>query len=119
MKKVIRSVAAVILASAITLGTPEFVHTVGGISYSVAYAATAPNAPKTSVKAGTYTAYKPLEVTLSCDTKGAKIYYKLGSGNCKEYTEPVQITKNTTLYYYSQNNGVKSKVQSAKYKLTP
>lgn len=78
MNKAIMSVAAVILASAIAFGTPEFVQTMRGICSSVASAATstAPNAPKASAKAGMYTVYKLLEVTLSCDTKGAKIYYK-------------------------------------------
>ena len=55
MKKAVRSVAAFGLAAALLFGTPEFVQTMGGVSFSTAHAATntAPKAPKTSVKAGT------------------------------------------------------------------
>lgn len=40
-------------------------------------------------------------------------------GSYKLYTKTLKITKNTTLKFYAQKNGAKSKTVTVKYKLTP
>ena len=49
---------------------------------------------------------------------GSQIYYSTG-GSYKLYTKTLKITKNTTLKFYAQKNGAKSKTVTVKYKLTP
>lgn len=90
-----------------------------GISV-VAEAASVVEAPTANKKSGTYTVSDGLKLTLSCDTKGAKIYYSTDGGNkYKAYSKAFKITKNTTVKFYAKKNGVKSKVVSRTYKLTP
>ena len=52
-------------------------------------------------------------LTITCDTTGATIYYKLGeSGTYQEYTTPVALGADTTVYSYASLNGVDSVVVS-------
>lgn len=87
------------------------------IGVSSAYAATTTAAPKASKKAGTYSSSGSYTIKLTADS-GADIYYSTG-GSYKRYTKALSLTKNTTVKCYAIKNGVKSKVVSYKYKLTP
>lgn len=84
---------------------------------SVAYAAESVAAPKASKKTGTYSSSGSLSVKLTAEN-GAEIYYSTGS-SYKLYTRTLKITKNTTLKFYAQKNGARSKTVTVKYKLTP
>lgn len=90
-----------------------------GISV-VAEAASVVEAPAANKESGTYTVSDGLKITLSCDTKGAKIYYSTDGGSkYKTYSTAFKLTKNTTVKFYAKKNGVKSKIVSRTYKLTP
>ena len=75
--------------------------------------------PTFSVSAGTY--YEPQTVELSCETEGATIYYTLdGSEPTAESTaytttEPIVISKTTTLKAIAVKDGQSSNVVSATY----
>lgn len=91
---------------------------------SSVYASASPStasvaAPQASKKSGTYTQTGSLKITLSCATKDASIYYSLNGANYKTYNSSVTISKNSTLKIYAKKDGVKSKVQTYTYKLTP
>lgn len=89
-------------------------------AYVTAQAATAVKAPTASRASGTYTVSGKLSVKLSCATSGAKIYYSTNGGKSyKLYSKSISISKNTTIKFYAVKNGVKSKVVSRTYKLTP
>lgn len=113
-----KSVTAALLAAGLALSEPALTEVLG-YTTSVAFAASAPNAPTILQKPGLYVAFENLFVAFKCDTANAKIFYKLDNGKYQEFFEPVEISKNATVYYYSEKNGVKSKVQSAKYELSP
>ena len=50
-------------------------------------------------------------VTMSCETQGATIYYRLGTaGTYTEYTTPISIHEDVTIYAYSQLEAEKSEV---------
>ena len=50
------------------------------------------------------------EVTITCDTAGADIYYRMNqTGTYVQYTAPVSISADTTFEAYAQLNGNKSK----------
>ena len=52
-------------------------------------------------------------VTMTCDTAGASIYYRLGStGNYESYTAAVPITADTVVYAYAELNGDTSVIVS-------
>ena len=85
----------------------------------VAEAASVVKAPAASKKSGTYTVGKNLKISLSCDTKGADIYYSLNGGKYKRYTKSISIEKNSTLKVYSKKGSSKSKTVSYSYKLSP
>ena len=114
MKKqlVSAALAAVISAGLFSAPVQQYIGT-----SSVASAAEAVTAPKASRKNGTYSSSGSLTVKLTAE-KGADIYYSTG-GTYKLYTKPLKLTKNTTLKFYAQKNGAKSKTVTAKYKLTP
>ena len=58
------------------------------------------------------------EVTITCETEGATIYYTTDSVY-QVYTEPFTITETTTVKAYAELDGVESSIVSAKYyKLT-
>ena len=112
-RKILSAVlAAVISAGVFSAPVQQYIGTA-----SVAYAAESVSAPKASRKSGTYSASGSMSVKLTADN-GAEIYYSTG-GNYKLYTKTLKITKNTTLNFYAQKNGVKSKTVTVKYKLTP
>ena len=69
--------------------------------------------PTFSPAAGTY--YGPQNVTLTCTTEGATIYYSTDNENFSVYTGPVNVSETTTLYAYSQVGDEKSATASAKY----
>lgn len=48
-------------------------------------------------------------VTITCTTQGATIYYKLGDdGIYNTYSSPIAISEDTTVYAYSQKDGISS-----------
>ena len=49
-----------------------------------------------------------LNVTITCETEGATIYYSTDGENYTEYTAAVPITENTKMYAYAQLDEVKS-----------
>ena len=114
MKKQIISaaLAAVISAGVFVSPVQRYVGT-----STVAFAAETVSAPKASRKSGTYSSSGTLTVRLTADS-GSQIYYSTG-GSYKLYTKTLKITKNTTLKFYAQKNGAKSKTVTVKYKLTP
>ena len=85
----------------------------------VAEAAASVKAPSADKKSGTYTTDGSIKVKLSCGEKGAYIYYSLNGGGYKRYTKAITIEKNTTLKAYSKKSGLKSKIVSYSYKLSP
>ena len=51
------------------------------------------------------------EITLTCDTQGATIYYKLNNtGSYATYSTPITISGDTVIQTYSELNGVESRV---------
>ena len=59
------------------------------------------------------------EVTISCETEGATIYYSTDNENFVEYTGAITLTETTTLYAYAQVGDVQGPKASATYtKLT-
>lgn len=112
-RKVISAVlAAVICAGTFISPAQQYIGT-----STAAFAAESVSAPKASRKSGTYSSSGTLAVKLTAGS-GAQIYYSTG-GSYKLYTKTVKITKNTTLKFYAQKNGAKSKTVTMKYKLTP
>ena len=66
-----------------------------------------------SVAPGSYN--KNLKVSLPKQT-GKTLYYKVGSGSYKVYTNPITITKTSTIsYYFKDTFGKNSKVKTVKY----
>ena len=112
-KKIISAVLAAVISAGIFISpVQQYI----GVS-STAFAAESVSAPKASRKSGTYSSSGSMTVKLTAES-GAQIYYSVGSGY-KLYTKALKITKNTTLKFYAQKNGVKSKTVTVNYKLTP
>ncbi len=89
-------------------------------AYVTAEAATTVATPTASRKSASYYCSGTLQVTLSCATPGATIYYSTNGGSTyKQYTKPVYFAKNGTIKFYAKKNGVKSAVASRTYKLVP
>lgn len=74
-------------------------------------------APVINPAAGTY--YGPFEVSISCSTGGAKIYYTTDGSNpttgSKQYTAPFTVSSNTTVKAISAKDGEQSDVVTAEY----
>ena len=73
-------------------------------------------APTFTPAAGTY--YETIDVTISCATDGATIYYSLesGIGPWDEYVEPITVDENMTIWAYAAKEGYNdSPVVSADY----
>ena len=75
------------------------------------------SAPSISPAGGTY--YSPVEVTISCASSGAKIYYTTNGSNpttsSTQYTAPFTLSSNTTVKAISARDGEVSSVTSATY----
>ncbi len=72
-------------------------------------------APTASVKSGE-AVESGTEITLSCATTGAKIYFNTnGTENFSEYKEPIKITEDTTIYAYSTKDNADSEKVSFAY----
>ena len=61
-------------------------------------------APKASPKAGTVDS--GTEISFTCSTEGATIYYKVGEGEWTEYTAPIAITEDTTFTVKATKEGM-------------
>ena len=74
-------------------------------------------APTITPAAGTY--YNPIQVTMSCRTAGAKIYYTTNGStpttSSTQYTTPFNLSTNTTVKAISALNGETSDVVEAAY----
>ncbi len=84
-------------------------------------ASAALQAPKASIESGEEVDYDT-EITLTCDTKDAKIYYNTNdTENFSEYKEPIKIKKDCTIHAYAligdAGSGEKSEQVSFEYKL--
>ncbi len=64
-----------------------------------------------------------VEVTLTCETEGAEIFYALNeevtSMNAIKYTEPIELTETTTIYAVAKKDGKESEQASKTYTLIP
>ena len=73
--------------------------------------------PTINPAAGTY--YAPIQVTITCGTSGAKIYYTTNGSNpttsSTQYTAPFTVSSNTTVKAISAKDGDVSDVVSAEY----
>ena len=118
MKKGKRIIAALLSALLITGTGPAPVIYDTGFSLT-AYAAETVKTPAASLKSGTYTAETGKNITLSCGTEGADIYYSLNGSDYKKYTSKLSLTKNSELEIYASYKGIKSKTVSYSYKLKP
>ena len=80
----------------------------------------APAEPVFSHPAGTYT--NSVDVTLSCETEGATIYYTLDGNDptnaSTEYTDAIHITQTTTVKAIAIKNAQSSAIVSATYTIT-
>ena len=55
--------------------------------------------------------YSDNTITMLCETSGAEIYYRAGNtGPFIQYTEPIQITQDTTIHAYSKLNNYTSEM---------
>ena len=79
----------------------------------VEVSADAPAAPTFSPAAGTYQTSQ--EVSISCETEGATIYYSTDGENFSAYTGAINVSETTTLYAYSKLGDDQSETVSAKY----
>ncbi|MCQ2312428.1 MAG: chitobiase/beta-hexosaminidase C-terminal domain-containing protein [Paludibacteraceae bacterium] len=64
-----------------------------------------------------------VEVTLTCETEGAEIFYALNeevtSMNAQQYTEPIKLTATTTIYAVAKKDGKESASVNKTYSLVP
>ena len=74
-------------------------------------------APTIKPAGGTY--YNPIEVTITCSTSGADIYYTVNGNDpttsSTKYTAPFTLSSNTTVKAISSKDGKTSDVVSAEY----
>lgn len=60
-----------------------------------------------------------LDVTITCETAGAEIYYSINDGEYELYTAPITLSETSTIKAYAEVEDVKSAEVTAKYtKLT-
>ncbi len=113
-------ILAVLLSAIVSVGvfsTPvqEYI----GVSVE-AQAAAAVKAPTASRRSGTYYSTGKLQISLSCATEGATIYYSTNGGSTyRRYSKPFYITKNTNVKFFSRKDGVRSSIVSRTYRLQP
>ena len=55
------------------------------------------------------------EVTITCETEGAKIYYSYDNEQFEEYTAPITINEACTIYAYAIADGVQSETVNATF----
>jgi len=78
---------------------------------------TAPKAPTFDPAAGAYDGTQ--NVTITCETSGADIYYSTDGENFTKYTAPIEVAATTTIYACSQVGEEKSATVSAAYTIKP
>lgn len=120
-QKILSLILAATMASAVF--TPE-ISGMMGASYSTADAAasTSISIPTASLKSGTYAVSgSSLKITLSGTEKNAQIYYSLNGAKYKLYSasNPVYITKDSTLKTYARTSSGYSYARIYTYKITP
>lgn len=71
------------------------------------------NGSETIIVADPVISYENNTITITCATSGATIYYKLGSeGVYQEYSIPVEISSDVTVYTYASLSGTNSSTVS-------
>lgn len=86
----------------------------------VAEAASKVATPTASKKSAAYYCTGKLNISLSCSTSGATIYYSVDNGKTyRKYTKALNFVRSGTIKFYAQKNGVKSAVVTRTYKLVP
>ena len=60
-----------------------------------------------------------IEVTLACETPNAKIYYSLDNELWSEYSDPIPVTDDLTIYAKAKVGDIESEVVSATYTKLP
>ncbi len=107
--------SAIVSAGAFSTPVQQFI----GASVT-AQAAAALKAPTASKKSGTYYSAGNLQISLSCATDGATIYYSVNGGSTyKLYTKPFYISKNTSVKFFSRMDGIRSSIVTRTYRLQP
>jgi hypothetical protein len=75
------------------------------------------SAPRFNPAGGTY--FEPIQVSISCSTSGAKIYYTTNgvdpTTSSQQYSAPISVNTNTTIKAISALNGETSAVATAQY----
>ena len=56
--------------------------------------------------------YRNNTISITCETNGATIYYKLNDGGFLQYSSPIVISSTTTVYAYASKNNVNSNTVS-------
>ncbi len=90
---------------------------------TVTYGESDPNAvypPTITPKGGEYVEGDEVEVTIS-GTAGQDFYYAINSddmGDAEEYTDPLKVTSNTTIYAWASNGNEVSEAASATFNFT-
>lgn len=114
MKKIISYLLAAVMLCGIIAVFPDDI----GISVSAAVSEP-PAAPKSQFESGSWTFSTGFYTEISCETKGADIYYSINGDKYKKYTGKIYIGQNVTLKTYSSLNGRKSSVNTYTYELKP
>ena len=55
------------------------------------------------------------QVTFSCETEGAKIYYHTGDDKVAEYTDPITVSEATTFSVYAEKDEIRSETVTFTY----
>ncbi|MDE6030101.1 MAG: chitobiase/beta-hexosaminidase C-terminal domain-containing protein, partial [Oscillospiraceae bacterium] len=135
MKKIFKTIAALVLSAAILSPLGDMPLTVGAAAeeeqycgeYSAEeskyleleeYGASTLAAPTASRKSGTITCTKDY-TTVKLSAEKGTVYYSLNDGEYKKYTSAIKLTKNSTIKAYAQSGSTKSKTVTFTYKLKP
>lgn len=114
MKRFISMLLGAVLA--LGLFSPSAGQLFGAVN--TAYAAEALSV-KANLSSGTYLSSGILKVYLTASQAGAKIYYSQNGSAFREYSDRVNIIRNSTLEVYAVKNGVRSATVTYNYILMP
>lgn len=118
MKKIIYRIAAAVMAAGMLFAPAFPASEVLTYSVSAETSSAAVAYPRSDRETGfNLMDGKYFKVNLSCETKNAEIYYKIGSGKYKKYTKTIGLTKSSVITAYAKANGKKSKTVKYTYEL--
>ncbi len=127
MKKIFKTITALVLSAAILSPLGDMPLTVGAAAAEAEeskyleleeYGASTLAAPTASRKSGTIACTKDYATVKLSAAKGT-VYYSLNGAAYKKYTSAIKLTKNSTIKAYAQNGSTKSKTVTFTYKLKP